>query len=98
MQVGACSVLQLSATHGCPLEQHHVCPMTLGKHNPQPWLPHLVAYKELVFAIKKKQNKTKTKTAPVDEVDKLKIGTLIYKNRLGTNNSVLVHPVKLDQE
>ena len=72
--------------------------MTLGKHNPQPWLPHLVAYKELVFAIKKKQNKTKTKTAPVDEVDKLKIGTLIYKNRLGTNNSVLVHPVKLDQE
>ena len=72
--------------------------MTLGKHNPQPWLPHLVAYKELVFAIKKKQNKTKTKTAPVDEVDKLKIGILIYKNRLGTNNSVLVHPVKLDQE
>ena len=71
--------------------------MTLGKHNPQPWLPHLVAYKALVFAIKK-QNKTKTKTAPVDEVDKLKIGILIYKNRLGTNNSVLVHPVKLDQE
>ena len=71
--------------------------MTLGKHNLQPWLPHLVAYKALVFAIKK-QNKTKTKTAPVDEVDKLKIGTLIYKNRLGTNNSVLVHPVKLDQE
>ena len=95
MQVGACSVLQLSATHVCPLEQHHVCPMTLGKHNPQPWLPHLVAYKALVFAIKK-QNKTKT--APVDEVDKLKIGILIYKNRLGTNNSVLVHPVKLDQE
>ena len=71
--------------------------MTLGKHNPQPWLPHLVAYKALVFTIKK-QNKTKTKTAPVDEVDKLKIGILIYKNRLGTNNSVLVHPVKLDQE
>ena len=71
--------------------------MTLGKHNPQPWLPHLVAYKALVFAIKK-QKKTKTKTAPVDEVDKLKIGILIYKNRLGTNNSVLVHPVKLDQE
>ena len=89
--------MQLSATHVCPLEQHHVCPMTLGKHNPQPWLPHLVAYKALVFAIKK-QNKTKTKTAPVDEVDKLKIGILIYKNRLGTNNSVLVHPVKLDQE
>ena len=79
--------------------------MTLGKHNPQPWLPHLVAYKVLVFAIKKKQNKTKTKqnktktkTALVDEVDKLKIGILMYKNRLGTNNSVLVHPVKLDQE
>ena len=70
--------------------------MTLGKHNLQPWLPHLVAYKVLVFAIKKKQDKTKT--APVDEVDKLKIGILIYKNRLGTNNSVLVHPVKLDQE
>ena len=35
--------------HVCPLEQHRVCPMTLGKHNLQPWLPHLVAYKMLVF-------------------------------------------------
>ena len=42
--------------HVCPLEQHRVCPMTLGKHNLQPWLPHLVAYKMLFFFLFLKQS------------------------------------------
>ena len=81
--------------HVCPLEQHCVCPMTLGKHNLQPWLPHLVAYKMLFFFV---FLFFKTKPEPVNEIYQLRTGILIYKNRMSTNNNHLIHSVKLDQK